>query len=41
MSGNGLLPLPLVDACELDVTRKAALRPGEWMEDRDRLGPWL
>lgn len=35
MSGNGLLPLPLVDACELDGARRASLRPGEWMEDRE------
>ena len=35
MSGNGLLPLPLVDACELDEERRAALRPGEWMQGRD------
>ena len=35
MSGNGLLPLPLVDGCELDEARRAALRPGEWMEDRE------
>ena len=35
MSGNGLLPLPLVDGCELDEERRAALRPGEWIEDRE------
>ena len=34
MSGNGLLPLPLVDACELEEPRRSALRPGEWLEDR-------
>ena len=35
MSENGLLPLPLVDGCELDEARRAALRPGEWIEDRE------
>lgn len=33
MSRNGLLPLPLVDGCHLDEERRAALRPGDWMED--------
>ena len=35
MSGNGVLPLPVVDASELDEARRASLRPGEWMEDRE------
>lgn len=35
MNRNGLLPLPLVDACDVDDTRRNALRPGEWLEDRD------
>ena len=34
MSPDGLLPLPLVDGCELDEKLRAALQPGEWMEDR-------
>lgn len=32
---TGLLPLPLVDARDLDATRRATLRPGEPFHDRD------
>jgi hypothetical protein len=30
---NGLLPLPLVDACDLDPNRRKLLRPDELLED--------
>jgi hypothetical protein len=33
--GTGLLPLPVIDARELDNTRRATLRPGEPFHDRD------
>lgn len=32
---GGSLPLPVVDALELDEARRAALRPGEVLRDRD------
>lgn len=35
MSEQGLLPLPVIDARELDATRRATLRPGEPFHDRD------
>ena len=42
---NGLLPLPLVDACGLDDPLRAALRPDQTLEDRDghvhRLPRWF
>ena len=41
MSGNGLLPLPLVDACELDEEHRRVLRPDEWLEDRDGIAHQL
>ncbi|MGH7475114.1 MAG: hypothetical protein ACRELD_02400 [Longimicrobiales bacterium] len=34
MSQNGLLPLPLIDAYELDDPRRAALRPAATLADR-------
>jgi hypothetical protein len=34
MSETGVLPLPIVDALELDDLRKKVLRPGEMMKDR-------
>jgi hypothetical protein len=33
--GTGLLSLPVIDARELDKTRRATLRPGEPFHDRD------
>ena len=45
MSGPGMLPLPVVDARELDEARRAALRPGEVLRDGDgcerRLPVWF
>ena len=45
MTRNGLLPLPLVDARELDDARVSALRPDACLEDRDgtahRLPRWF
>ena len=45
MAEPGLLPLPVVDACALDETRCALLRPGEPLADRDgcvhRLPRWF
>jgi hypothetical protein len=32
---TGLLPLPVIDARELDTTRRATLRPGEPFHDRE------
>ena len=32
---QGILPLPVIDARELDTTRRATLRPGEPFHDRD------
>lgn len=44
-SEAGLLPLPLVDALELDPPRREALRPGSLMEERSgaahRLPRWF
>jgi hypothetical protein len=34
MHDPGTLPLPIVDALELDATRRRILRPGEMMRDR-------
>jgi hypothetical protein len=39
--GTGLLPLPVVDARELDTTRRATLRPGEPFHDRERCARML
>ena len=33
--GTGMLALPVIDARELDTTRRATLRPGEPFHDRD------
>lgn len=45
MTGNGLLPLPLVDARDLDEARRSALRPDACLEDRSgnphRLPRWF
>ena len=41
MSMNGLLPLPLVDAAELDEEHRQVLRPDEWLEDRDGIAHQL
>lgn len=45
MSASGRLPLPVVDALELDEARRAALRPGEVRVDGDgcrrRLPRWF
>lgn len=38
---KGLLPLPIVDAQQLDDARRAALRPGEAFADRDGCLPPL
>ncbi|MGH7481342.1 MAG: hypothetical protein ACRELV_04250 [Longimicrobiales bacterium] len=38
---NGLLPLPVIDALQLDDRRRAALRPGESFADRDGCVPRL
>ncbi|HUP87991.1 MAG TPA: hypothetical protein VM100_01430 [Longimicrobiales bacterium] len=35
MSDRGVLPLPVVDALELDRAHRGALRPNEVMQDRD------
>ncbi len=45
MSADGLLPLPVVDALELDAGRRDLLRPGEAVADRNgherRLPRWF
>src|SRR5688572_12589843 len=42
---GGALPLPIVDGCALDETRRALLRPGQPFADRDgrvyRLPRWF